>query len=254
MPTLADVRKFENELVRPTLEALGEIVGNKQQIASREAVVLLTAIALQESAITHRQQVSGPARGLWQFEKPTVGLTLRHAKVRNLRSIDQALVKSGFVLGDNAEVASQNFRLIETSDRAACVLARLLLWTDSRALSLSAPEMYTVYDTVWRPGKKRPEAWAANYQLALDGYPPEALLATKRVQGLVVTGAATAAAILPTVIGMAIDAGPQLTSLGAGLKALNLPPYIADYLPFIQAAGLVLAAIGVIRARKVSGQ
>ena len=45
---------------------------------------MLLAIGLQESRLTHRRQIGGPARGLWQFERGGgVAGVLRHAASRD---------------------------------------------------------------------------------------------------------------------------------------------------------------------------
>ena len=50
--------------IRPALAAL------PARMRSREAVVMLLAIGLQESLFKYRRQMAnGPARGFWQFEK-----------------------------------------------------------------------------------------------------------------------------------------------------------------------------------------
>ena len=49
------------------------------QMDTQEARAMLIAIALQESRLTYRKQIGGPARGLHQFETGGVRAVLRHA-------------------------------------------------------------------------------------------------------------------------------------------------------------------------------
>ncbi|HWL67133.1 MAG TPA: hypothetical protein VNS22_01985 [Geminicoccus sp.] len=258
MPTLAQVRTLVHDLIKPGLEELGDIVGSKQQIASREAVVMLTAIGLQESALTHRRQLHdadpGPgvdlqpiqtpglgAYGLWGFEYSGIRLTLRHAKVRALRNIIEALTSVG--LDPDPDARSANASRIMADDKAALWLARLYLLTDNQALSLDADEMWVVYKRVWNPGKPRPEHWPANFKLALDAYPEKPLPLTKRGAGMILTG-----------VSAAVTYGPDIVHTATGMKAIQLGPTWQTIVGVMMAAGMILTLIGTIRARKATGK
>ena len=58
---------FLTSVIRPGLAVLAD--ASALRVQSPEAEVLLLAIATQESALRHRTQVGGPARGHWQFER-----------------------------------------------------------------------------------------------------------------------------------------------------------------------------------------
>lgn len=60
---------------------------------------------------------------------------------------------------------------MEYDDTLACIFARLLLWTDARALpaadAASQQTAWNYYNRNWRPGKPHPAAWPANWKAAL---------------------------------------------------------------------------------------
>ena len=119
------------------------------QMASREAFALLAAIALQESKFRARRQYgNGPARGFWQFELGGVEAVLEH-----LASRDAARGVCD-VLGYPADERAIHLAL-EHSDVLAACFARLLLWTDPRALPgpERGPDAWLQYLACWRPGK-----------------------------------------------------------------------------------------------------
>lgn len=132
-------------------------------MASREAAALLIAIAAQESnAIHRRQHGDGPARGLWQFERPGgVRGVLRHEAVRGaVRAVLHAL---GYPVSERAVHLA-----LERDDVLAACLARCLLWTLPGALpGADEPDRgWSQYLKAWRPGKPRPETWAEHFRLA----------------------------------------------------------------------------------------
>lgn len=140
-----------------------------------EARVMLLAIGLQESRFTHRFQVvqgkpgaKGPARGFWQFELGTAasrggvwGVFLHPASNGLLKQI---AVQRGVALSP-----SNIWQAIETDDVLAAAVARLLLWTDPKALpKLSDAEAaWQLYLRTWRPGKPHRSTWDALYAQAL---------------------------------------------------------------------------------------
>lgn len=135
------------------------------------ATAMLLAIALQESGLEHRRQLPrkaggkpGPARGLWQAE-PTGGciLVLSHpATAKHLAPVLTAL--------RYPPSRTALYEALEHNDVLACVLARLLLWTDPAPLP--GPHDYdmgwTIYNRQWRPGQARPEKWRGCYGVAFD--------------------------------------------------------------------------------------
>ncbi|MCV6902125.1 MAG: hypothetical protein NTT76_05400, partial [Achromobacter xylosoxidans] len=60
-----DLKKIIDTGISPALALL------PAGMDTQAAHVMLLAIGLQESRFTHRQQIGGPARGFWQFEKGT---------------------------------------------------------------------------------------------------------------------------------------------------------------------------------------
>lgn len=131
------------------------------------ARIMLLAIAYQESAMRHRRQVKGPARGYFQFEQGGgVRGVLKHpASSGHIRDVLEAL--DYYVDSTSAECWSA----IEHNDILAAAFARLLLWTDAEPLPTDAQGAWELYLRTWRPGKPHPEKWAMNYQKAKDAMP-----------------------------------------------------------------------------------
>ncbi|MGE8655636.1 MAG: hypothetical protein ACN6O8_02640 [Achromobacter sp.] len=134
---------------------------------TREAQCMLLAIGLQESRFVHRRQIGGPARGLWQFEKGTRasrggvwGIFLHAASRDPLVVLCQAC---GVTFDPDAIHAA-----LEYDDVLAAGVARLLLWTDPKALPPvgAADAAWALYLRTWRPGKPRPDTWAGLYRQA----------------------------------------------------------------------------------------
>lgn len=129
-----------------------------------QARAMLLAIAGQETDFKHRVQVSGPARGLWQFEPNTVRLVLAHPVVGPMAADAASRLRY-----TAAPVA--NYYAVADNDALACVFARLLLWPDPHPLpgEHDADAGWECYRRVWKPGKPRPDAWAANWRRAWQG-------------------------------------------------------------------------------------
>lgn len=131
---------------------------------SPEARVMLHAIGLQEGRYAHRRQIRGPARGLWQFEQGGgVAGVLRHratadlaAKVCAKRRVDAT--------------PAAVYNRLEGDDVLAAAFARLLLWSDPRALPRlgDAQGAWDLYIRTWRPGKPHRHTWDGLYRQALD--------------------------------------------------------------------------------------
>lgn len=131
---------------------------------SPAARVMLLAIGQQESKFQHRAQVlngggKGPARGFWQFERGggVKGVMNHHTTTGH-----------AFRLCQERGVewqASAIWAKLETDDLLACGFARLLLYSDPKALpaindAAAAWELYA--KRTWRPGKPHRSTW--------DGY------------------------------------------------------------------------------------
>lgn len=132
-------------------------------------LVLLAAIALQESRLIYRRQKNnGPARGLWQFELGTeesrggvYGIYL-HAASRNylrLACIDLGVAFNPYAIWD----------ALETNDTLAFVCARLLLWTDPAPLPGvdDVSGSWDAYLRIWRPGSPRKRTWRSLHDQAV---------------------------------------------------------------------------------------
>jgi hypothetical protein len=129
---------------------------------SDAARVMLLAIGLQESRLTHRYQkttnpyVKGPARGLWQFERGggVVGVTTHRASQERAREV----CKLRAVPFDSILIHTR----LEFDDILAAAFARLLLWTDAKPLpgvDASHDDTWNCYERNWRPGKPHRETW-----------------------------------------------------------------------------------------------
>ncbi len=113
------------------------------------ARVMLLAIGLQEGRFMHRRQIGGPARGFWQFEKGT-------------------RASRGGVWGVFLHAASRDHLATLCKDVLAAGVARLLLWTDPKALPPvgDADAGWALYLRTWRPGKPHPQTWPDLYRQA----------------------------------------------------------------------------------------
>lgn len=143
---------------------------------SVQARVMLLAIALQESSLAHRWQVidpsdrnrKGPARGLWQFEQGTQasrggvwGVYLHYASKDHLKDLCAA---RGVTFEPTAI-----YKAVEQDDIFAAGVARLLLWTDRKALPAlgDSERAWDLYYRTWQPGKPHPGKWPSLYSRAL---------------------------------------------------------------------------------------
>lgn len=146
--------------ILPAFYVLGE-----GRYASREAVAILLAIALQESGLRARHQYGGgPAHGFWQFELIGVRGVLEHPATRDPAArLCQALL----FRPDPLEV----YGALEFADVLAAGLARLALWRLPYALpelEADPEESWAQYVEAWAPGRPHPERWNANWQTAVQ--------------------------------------------------------------------------------------
>ena len=155
MPDLAYIR---DKVLRQTY---GEVLPGK--FNSTAANVLLLAIGLQESRFEHREQIGGPARGFWQFERGggVNGVLTHPATAKNA-------VASCVLRGVNPTKEAVYQRLHE-DDLLACAFARLLIYSDPRPLP--PPGManagWDYYIANWRPGKPHRASWDDLYMQAM---------------------------------------------------------------------------------------
>ncbi|MDO8421577.1 MAG: hypothetical protein Q7S99_05395 [Parvibaculum sp.] len=147
--------EFLNLTIRPALAMMGP------KYQGRPVEILLLAIALQESALRHRKQVGGPARGFWQFERGGVAGVSRHGA-------SSAKFKDACTAFLYPPTVDDVYGVIADNDALACVVARLLLYTHAKAIPETGPEGWAYYEWLWRPGKPHPETWAKNWAAAVD--------------------------------------------------------------------------------------
>ena len=119
------------------------------RMRSREAVVMLLAIGLQESLFKYRRQMAnGPARGFWQFEKMGgVAGVLQH---RTTTALAAEICRARGV----AATAGDVHAALEHDDVLGAAFARLLLWTDPKPLPAlnDVDGAWQLYLRTWRPG------------------------------------------------------------------------------------------------------
>lgn len=134
------------------------------KMSSTKSLIMLLAIGLQESRFEHRRQIGGPARGFWQFERGggVKGVMTHKAS----KTHAEALCKARGV-----EFSPQSvYEALERDDVLAAGFARLLLYTDPKALPEPGDEQgaWDLYLRVWRPGKPHRHTWDALYARALS--------------------------------------------------------------------------------------
>ena len=153
---------FLSSVIRPGLDILADATALPVQ--SAEAEVLLLAIATQESALRHRTQVGGPARGFFQFEKMggLAGVIQHRRTAEPLRAACAALTLP-------ADLDSL-WTALPWCDPLQVVLARLLLWSDAQPLPRIGDKDsgWETYIRNWRPGKPSRLRWDAAYDGAVE--------------------------------------------------------------------------------------
>ena len=132
------------------------------RMTSRDARVMLLAIALQESRLQYRAQIRGPARGYWQFERGggVAGVLGHSASKPHIEEICRQL--------DVPARAGDCYIAIECNDVLAAAFARLLLWTLPYPLPTDTDRAWQQYIDAWRPGKPHPATWPALYAQAQE--------------------------------------------------------------------------------------
>lgn len=153
---------FLAHVIRPGLAVLAD--ASALRVQSPEAEVLLLAIATQESALRHRTQVGGPARGFWQFERGggLAGILNHHRTAAPLRALCAALTLPADL--DGLWAALPYCDLLQVG------AARLLLWSDAAPLpKIGAKDAaWDCYIRNWRPGKPSRMRWDAAYDGAVE--------------------------------------------------------------------------------------
>lgn len=132
------------------------------KMTSDKATVMLLAIGLQESRLTHRKQISGPAKSFLQFESGggVKGVMTHPVSVEPSKELCQSL---GVPFARDSIFMSMEF-----NDVLAFGLGRLLLYTDPKALPEigDAQAAWDLYLRVWRPGKPHRQTWDELYAAA----------------------------------------------------------------------------------------
>jgi len=138
-------------IIRPSLNLLPPVM------RSTQAEIMLLAIGGQESGWQHRQQIRGPARGFYQFERNGVIGVQNH---RSTKEIADRITKRLNYEPDEV------FGAIKHNDTLATCFARLLLWTVPKPLPSKSEDAFRQYNWAWRPGKPHPERWEDNWKTA----------------------------------------------------------------------------------------
>jgi hypothetical protein len=139
------------------------------------AEAMMLAIGLQESRFIHRDQVVtgkppgqvGPATGFWQFEKGGgVAGVMQHAMTADIARH----VATASAIAFDRDVIWRAFAT-PAGDQLAAAFARLLLFTDPRALpeafAGAEEEAWQCYIRNWRPGKPHRQTWGGFWAEAL---------------------------------------------------------------------------------------
>lgn len=126
----------------------------------------MLAIALQESRLMHRRQVTasgeenGPAMSYWQFEKGggCKGVLTHYTCAQKMR-----VTCANFDVEATPEALWQ---AMQYNDVVAATAARLLIYSLPSKLPQNVADGWAQYLQAWRPGKPHPNTWAANWNLA----------------------------------------------------------------------------------------
>lgn len=147
-------------LLRTAIEPACEELAQAGVINSHAAQRFLLTIAMQESGLRHRRQVStggaenGPAASFWQGEKGgglCAGVITHHVTAPIMR----AVCANYNVSPDPLSI----WEAIRYNDIVAASAARLLIHTLPQKLPETAADGWKQYLDAWRPGRPRPETW-----------------------------------------------------------------------------------------------
>lgn len=155
---MTDLRYVREKIIAQTYR---EVLPAK--FDTHASTVMLLAIGLQESRFEHRQQVGGPARSFWQFERGggVHGVLTHPASAKHAHAV---CVLRGIAPTKEAVYA----RMLE-DDLLGCAFARLLLWTDPRTMPApgAVSASWDYYLRGWRPGKPHRHTWDVLYAQAM---------------------------------------------------------------------------------------
>jgi len=156
---MANLRFVRENILRQTYR---EVLPGK--FDSTAANALLLAIGLQESRFVHRQQVGGPARSFWQFEKGggVAGVLTHPASAK--------YAQAACIIRGIAPTRESVYAAMLEDDLLGCAFARLLLYTDAKDLPApgAVDASWDYYLRNWRPGKPHRRTWNGLYQQAME--------------------------------------------------------------------------------------
>ena len=132
------------------------------KMTSDKATVMLLAIGLQESRLTHRKQIGGPAKSFLQFES---GGGVKGVMTHSTSSASAKILCETLAVPFDRHAI---FQAMEFNDVLAFGLGRLLLYTDHKALPEigDAQAAWDLYQRVWRPGRPHRQTWDELYAVA----------------------------------------------------------------------------------------
>ena len=152
--------ELTDELRRSYITCGLDLLGPKY--GGAPAKQFMAAIAYQESNFEHRHQIGGPAHGFWQFEMNggVVGVMKHHAS--NAEAV--RVCKHYKVLFERKDI----YDALEHNDELAACFARLLLWTDPKAIPTDIESAWEYYIRAWRPGKPHIRRWPFAWKKAKE--------------------------------------------------------------------------------------
>ena len=150
------IKQAVEKYIYPALDLL------PKKMDTDAALIMLIAIGLQESRLIHTHQIGGPAHGYWQFEKGGGARGVMNHSASRSYAMDLCSAR-----GVSFELNAV-FDAIENDQVFAAGFARLLLWTDPRALPTNAQGAWDCYIRNWRPGKPHRKTWDDFYKQAQE--------------------------------------------------------------------------------------
>lgn len=114
-----------------------------------------------------RLQPQGPAVSFWQFEKGQL------AGINGVLTHRATAKHAAFVCRERGVSADRRsvWQLMQTDDVLGAAFARLLMYSDPKAVPTGPSEGWAMYLRTWRPGKPHPSRWGLAWQFALEQYP-----------------------------------------------------------------------------------
>lgn len=127
---------------------------------------MMLAIALQESGLRHRRQVtasgteSGPAASFWQFEigGGCTGMLTHPAAAPIMRAACAEFNVTPTPAG--------LWEAMRYNDVIAAIATRLMIYVLPSALPTTQEQGWQQYLAAWRPGKPKPDTWSTNWSAA----------------------------------------------------------------------------------------